>query len=69
MIPGYDPWHASDDYYFDEAAAIKAVNFFPVCLVHVKGELAGEPFDLEPWQVAIVANLLGWKRKSDDCRR
>lgn len=56
------------DIYFDTEAAIKAVNFFPY-LKHYKGAFAGQSFVLEPWQVFIVANLFGWKRKADGFRR
>ena len=51
-----------DAYYFDEDAARRAVEFFPDCLVHVKGALANQPFELMPWQVEIVRDLFGWKR-------
>ncbi|MBV8782223.1 MAG: terminase large subunit [Phycisphaerae bacterium] len=30
---------------------------------------AGEPFDLQAWQIAIVGNIHGWRRKSDGTRR
>lgn len=69
LIPGYDPFDHDGSYQFDEETALRAVNFFPDCLQHVKGEAAGTPFNLEPWQVAIIANLFGWKRKSDGVRR
>lgn len=39
------------------------MEFVPSCLHHVEGELTGQPFILEPWQQAIVANLFGWKRR------
>lgn len=55
-------------YVFDEQAAQRAVDFFPDCLVHVKGELAGQPFHLLPWQTAILRDLFGWKRQ-DGTRR
>jgi phage terminase large subunit-like protein len=44
------------------------VEFFPDCLVHVKGALANKPFELLDWQVKIVSDLFGWKR-SDGSRR
>jgi phage terminase large subunit-like protein len=67
-IPGYDPYASAGDCVFDEAAAVKPLNFFHACLSHVKGERAGQPFDLSPWQAAILANLFGWKRP-DGTRR
>ena len=68
LVPGYDPQATAGDCWFDEEAADKVVGFFADCLVHVKGEFAGRPFLLEPWQQAIVANLFGWKRP-DGTRR
>jgi phage terminase large subunit-like protein len=51
------------EYYFDEAAADIAVAFFERLLVHVKGEWAGNPFILEPWERdEIIRPLFGWKR-------
>jgi len=58
----------SEDFYFDDIAADRAANFFPECLVHVKGQLAGQPFVLEPWQRDIMRNIFGWKR-ADGSRR
>jgi phage terminase large subunit-like protein len=46
---------------FDLATVERAIKFFG-CLHHSKGEWAGSPFTLEPWQVFIVGSLLGWKR-------
>jgi phage terminase large subunit-like protein len=32
-------------------------------LRHIEGAMYGEPFELEPWQEAVVGNLFGWKRR------
>lgn len=56
------------DFWFDDVRAAKAVAFFPDCLRHVKGEWAGQPFVLEPWERDIVAAIFGWKRE-DGMRR
>lgn len=54
---------------FDADAAQRAVDFFAECLMHVKGEHAGRPFILEPWQQdELVRPLFGWKRP-DGTRR
>jgi phage terminase large subunit-like protein len=53
--------------YFDKAAAQHALDFFGF-LRHSKGEWAGEPFVLSPWQQFIVYNLFGWMRQ-DGTRR
>jgi len=68
LIPGYDPVATAGECRFDEAAARLALDFFEECLRHVKGKLRGQPFKLQPWQQAIVANIFGWKRP-DGLRR
>jgi phage terminase large subunit-like protein len=69
LIPGYDPFAtAAQGDWFDEKAAQKACDFFPRYLTHVKGKLAGKPFQLKSWQKAIIANIFGWKR-ADGTRR
>jgi phage terminase large subunit-like protein len=51
-----------DDFWFDEVAAEKAVDFFPRYLCLTKGEFAGRPFVLDDWQADdIVRPLFGWK--------
>ncbi len=52
---------------FDEAAADHAITFFGF-LKHYKGEWAGQPFVLGPWQKFIVGSIFGWKR-ADGTRR
>lgn len=61
-MPGYDPFAGADGCWFDIEAADKAVRFFSEMLCHIEGDAAGKPFDLRPWQQAVVANLFGWKR-------
>lgn len=45
---------------FNDEKAEYALNVMH-CMVHVKGELAGQPIDLMPWQSWVVANLHGWE--------
>lgn len=60
---------AGGRYRFDAAAADQACEFFPTYLRHVKGDFAGQPFELLPWQRdLIVRPLFGWKR-ADGMRR
>jgi len=40
--------------------ATDAVYFVENFCRHVKGELAGKPLKLEPWQKAVFGNLFGW---------
>ena len=52
------------EFWFDEAAANRAVEFFSKCLTHTKGEWAGKPLHLAEWQAEkIIRPLFGWKRK------
>jgi phage terminase large subunit-like protein len=55
------------DIVFDEKAALKSFAFFGL-LRHSKGEFAGQPFKLSPWQAFIVYNLFGWKRSNGSRR-
>lgn len=54
----------SDDfpYYLDQEEAERGCRFFSRVLKHSKGEWAGQPFELEPWQAFILWNIYGWKR-------
>ena len=42
---------------------------FAECLKHFKGDLAGLAIDLQPWQIFIAANILGWKYVATGRRR
>lgn len=56
-------------FWFDVAAADRAVAFFETCLTHAKGELQGQPLKLADWEAdRIVRPLFGWKRP-DGTRR
>jgi phage terminase large subunit-like protein len=62
LIPSYDPFKTAESgQYFDPEDASRALDFFSELLQHIKGKKAHQPFILEPWQQAIVANLFGWK--------
>ena len=53
--------------YFDETMAKMAIAFYSV-LRHWKGEWAGKPVQLEPWQQFVIWSLFGWRR-ADGTRR
>jgi phage terminase large subunit-like protein len=56
-------------YWYDERAALGAVRFFERVIRHTKGEWAGQPFALQPWQRGeVIEPLFGWKR-TDGTRR
>lgn len=50
--------------WFDAAAADKAQGFIERFPVQSKGEWAGRPIRLAPWQRTIVRDIFGWKRSS-----
>ena len=53
--------------HFDRAAAEHTLRFFGF-LKHSKGEWAGQPFELAPWQQFMIWCVYGWKR-ADGLRR
>src|SRR5690606_2022897 len=55
-------------YWWDEQAANRVVEFIERFCRHNKGEWAGQPFRLEPWQREIVRTVFGWRR-ADGTRR
>ncbi len=59
----------TEKYYFDDKAADNAVRFIETYLVHQKGDLAGTPFLLLPWQKELVRDVFGTKRNEDKTRR
>ncbi len=62
LLPGYDSIAtAPEGHWFDTKGAQLALDFFPECLQHVKGELGGQPFVLLPWLQAVTAAIYGWK--------
>lgn len=62
--------HAAErGFYFDESAAQRPIDFIQTFCCHSKGEWAGQPFKLSPWQQFIIWVLFGWKRSSDGLRR
>lgn len=67
-IPGYDPFTLGKWEHFDTEQATRALEFFPLCLRHVKGHMGGEPFELEPWLAAPTALIFGFLRP-DGTRR
>ena len=62
MIPGYDPLREAAGYHYDPYRATIGTDCFEKYLTHVKGDLRGKPFLLEPWERGIILNLWGWRR-------
>lgn len=67
-LAGYDAWATREDCHYDEAAGQLVVDFFAEMLTHVEGKVAGEQFELTPWEERFVRLLYGWKRP-DGSRR
>ncbi len=57
-----------EEYWFDEAAADRAIQFIERLCRHSTGEWAGLPFRLEAWQRELVRTIFGSKRP-DGTRR
>ena len=55
-------------YIWNEQAAQNIVDWFSM-LYHSKGDLAGEPILLTPWQKFRLCQLYGWVRKDTGLRR
>ncbi|PJE80681.1 hypothetical protein CI610_00342 [invertebrate metagenome] len=53
---------------FDGGRADDVLGFYRKTS-HIKGEWAGQPICLTPWQTFIVANLFGWVREDTGLRR
>lgn len=49
-----------DKYSFDVDKAQRILDFFPDFIRHVKGKLAGQPYELSDWEAFILINLFGF---------
>lgn len=54
--------------WFDEAAAARALGFFPAVLTVTAGALEGQPFVPLPWHRFVIGSLFGWKKESGRLR-
>ncbi len=63
----YDAFKKRDDMYFDEVDVKKKINFIAK-MKHTTGVHNKQPFLLLPWQQWCVANIFGFKWKSDNTR-
>lgn len=55
-------------YRFDVKRAMRAIDFIRL-LRHTEGELAGKPFNLQPFQAFIIGSIFGWVNKTTGHRR
>jgi phage terminase large subunit-like protein len=49
---------------FDQDKASRILDFYPDFIRHVKGNLAGKPYDLSDWEGFILINLFGFVDKN-----
>ena len=59
----------TSEWEYDEKKANHAVDFIEKFCRHSKGEYAGKPFILEPWQRAATSALFGFVHKIDGIRK
>lgn len=59
----------SKGFYLDDEEAQRACDFYPMFTRHIKGALAGQPIELEPWQAFGIVNIFGWKMSDTNNRR
>ncbi len=52
----------SKGYYLDHESGMRIIRFFPTFLKHTAGDLAGQPFHLQPHQQFTYYNILAWKK-------
>jgi len=58
----------ADGAFFDARRAKRAVQWIEKFCRHSKGEFAGRPLILSPFQSAWIGDLWGWRRESDGTR-
>ena len=56
-------------FYFDSVAAQRPIDFIQELCCHSKGEWAGQPIKLEPWQQFELSVIFGWRRCDNSYRR
>lgn len=59
----------NEEYYFDWDTVLEQLTFISTKCKHSKGSLAGQFVKLEPWQSFILANVYGFRRKSNNRRK
>jgi phage terminase large subunit-like protein len=53
-----------ETFYLDHDDAMRYIKFFPQLLRHTKGKMAGQKFELAPFQQFTLYNVFGWKDKN-----
>lgn len=60
ILPGFDPYREAEGFAFHEDLVFEKLDFWETYITHIEGDMAGQPYKLEPHEVAIIANLFGW---------
>ncbi len=68
LVPNYNSWDCADSYWFDHTEAKRIIDFAHRFCRFSNSRWAGQLVVLQPWQVAFLGNLFGWKRP-DGSRR
>lgn len=53
---------------WDQAAADRAIDFFPAVLSITEGAKVGQPFNLLPWHLFVVGSIYGWRDRNGNRR-
>lgn len=61
--------HSDWEWRFDITQAARYINFIERICKHTRGDQAGKPFILAPWQVFFVGQMFGWVAVDDIKRR
>jgi len=61
IVKAHQEWPAKG-YWFDLEAGERVIAFVENFCKHFKGEWAGTPMTLEPWQKVIILEAFGWMR-------
>ena len=62
ILRAHEEW-PEKGYTFDLAAGLRVIEFVEGYCRHYKGEWAGSPMLLEPWQKVILLECFGWMRE------
>jgi len=64
-INRYYKWKKRKDVWFDVDRANEMMDWVETFVYHTDGELAGQPFILEPWEKFIYSSIFGWIHKNE----
>lgn len=64
-ISRYYRWKKRKDVWFDVDRANEMMDWVETFVYHTDGELAGQPFILEPWEKFIYSSIFGWIHKNE----